>query len=230
MSFTDRGSAVIDVRSVGGVLSEVGRVVAASYHPVSIDTLSSPITTGFVALHANDQIWFGGGRQDIAIASISSIVSRIDGIAAVIDTIPDTEGWYHAVAVRSPHAGNNFALIGTGSSYEAVAHKPISSLIIDTVHLTDHDNCAQPPDCHGGLALTVFPPGLPGTVEAFSIDRTNGTVEMITSMVAGFDNKLYMPMTSGLDGVLDAASGALVRPAAGYRSARINVGRDPLAG
>jgi len=188
VSFANGGSAVIDVRSAGGALSEVGRVVASGYQPVPIDTLSGPVTTGFVALHANDEIWFGGGRQNIAVASIASIASGIHGTATTLEAIPSTEGWYHAVAVRNPHpypqmnVTLNFALIGTNASYEAAT----TPFIINTLAVTEHVFCMSAPICADRLAFTLSSPGPVDTAEAFSIDRTNGTLETIESGTTGF--------------------------------------------
>jgi hypothetical protein len=203
VSFTNGDSAVIDVRLADGALSEVGRVVASGYQPVPIPTLTNTEATGFVALQASKEIWFGGGRQYIAVASA---VGGIHGTATKIQGVPDTEGWYHAVAVRNPHNGKDFALIGSGSSYEAVA----SAFMIDTMPLLEHDNCAFPPDCHGRLAFTLSSPSPVNPAESFSIDRTTGDLETIASLTTGFAVEHHAPPNRGADSVLDAASGELV--------------------
>lgn len=202
VSFANGDSAVIDVRLADGALSEAGRVVATGYQPIPIDTPSGPAATGFVALRANQEIWFGGGHQDIAVASA---VSGIRGTATILDVVPSTEGWYLAVAVRNPHGPMNFALVGSGSTYEAVA-----STFINTAIVVEHDNCVSPPDCDGRLAFTLSSPGPADTAEAFSISRTNGALETIASMPTGFAVDKHEPLDRGLGSVLDAASGELV--------------------
>jgi hypothetical protein len=204
VSFDNGGSAVIDVHASGGELSEVGRVVASGFQPVPIETLSGPVTTGFVALQPNAELWFGGGGRDIAVASVAS---GIGGTATRLPGYDLTDYWVHAVAVRHPTATMNFALIGTFASYEAVA----TSSVINTHRVTEHDAlCMSEPICAGRLAFTLSSPGPVDTAEAFSIDRTNGTLETIESMTAGFLIEFHAPPVRGLGSVLDATSGALV--------------------
>ena len=205
VSFANKGSAVIDVRSTDGALSEAGRVVINNYQPIPIDTPSGPRATGFVALRANEQIWFGGGLQGFAVASVTS---GIRGTAELV-TVDASDGWYHAVPVRNPHDGNNFALIGAYGSYEA-RH---SLSVINNTLVTEHDSeCMAAPGCHDRRARNVSTSGPFDIAEAFSIDRTNGALETITSMATGangFDIEPHMTIDRGPGSVLDAASGEL---------------------
>ena len=84
---------------------------------------------------------------------------------------------------------------------------------INNMLVTEHDgDCMAAPDCHDRLARNVSTSGPLDTTEAFSIDRTNGVLETITSMTAGatFDIELHMTMDRGPGSVLDAASGELI--------------------
>jgi len=203
VSFANKGSAVIDVRSTDGALSEAGRVVINDYQPAPIKTPGDPRATGFVALRANDQIWFGGGLQDIAVADVKN---GIRGTATRADAFPP-DGWYHAFPVRQQHDIFNFALIGAYGSYEAMH----SFTSINYMLVTDHDGECKVPECHDRLARNVSTSGPFDTAEAFSIDRTTGELETITSITTG-STLVVTPhtlMDRGPGSVLDAASGEL---------------------
>lgn len=204
VSFANKDSAVIDVRSTAGALSEAGRVVISDYRPIPIDTPSGPRATGFVALRANDQIWFGGGPQGFAVASVTS---GIRGTAKLV-TVDPPDGWYHAVPVRQPHDVYKFALIGAFGSYEAM-YTSLSG--INNMLVTEHYGVCVVPDCHDRLTRNVSTSDPLDTAELFSIDRTNGELETITSLTTDpkFGIASHTTMDRGPGSVLDAASGEL---------------------
>jgi len=200
-SFTNGDSAVIDVRSVGGAISEVGRVVATGYRPIPIGTSSGPDPTGFVALRGNELL-FGGGQQGIAFADVGAGIS---GEAKKLTAFPIFEGWYQAIGARNPHGTMNFMLFGALSSYEAV----VSMSMIDTTLVLDYGLCSQPPGCQARMASIVTSAGPADTAEGFTVDRTDGTLLAIASASGGFVVDPHMPGATGPGGVLDAAIGEL---------------------
>ena len=202
VSFNDGSSGVIDVRSAKGELSEVGRVVASNYQPTAIQMSSSPVATGFIALRTNDQIWFGGGREYIAIATAES---GIHGAAMVASTGLTDESWYHAVAVHNPRNGMSFALVGASGSYKAMKYMSA----IAAMFSLEHGDCETLPPCHPRLAHTLPYLGSGDTLEGFSIDRTTGELETIESESAGINFQQYMPLDRGHVGAIDAAIGAI---------------------
>jgi hypothetical protein len=200
-SFTNGDSAVIDVRSVGGAISEVGRVVATGYRPIPIGTSSGPDPTGFVALRGNELL-FGGGLQGIAFADVGAGIS---GAAKKLTALPILEGWYQAIGARNPHGTMNFMLLGALASYEAV----VGVSMIDTTLVVDYGLCTTPPGCQARMASIVTSPGPVDTAEGFTVDRTNGSLITIASASGGFMIGSHAPNATGPGGVLDAAIGEL---------------------